>query len=377
VKHRTRLIIKVTATAVVIGAVVLARVLFDDDVANFGLGQAALFLVFGVASIVLFAVVVTDFDRWVETVPPVPKRVVRRSVGRVTKRGRRAAGRGLAVFGAAMTWSSSRVGAALSTVTARSARRLIRIWVWGARTGGLVLAKVAAGVTVFWMFVVRGGARALVLYRTVMHRWWTAVGHAFAWTVVRSGEGLTLVWMWAVRGGVRAVVLYRTVMHRWWTAVGHGFAWTVVRSGEGLTVLWARAVRGGVRTLVRYRAAMQWLWSGAARAASWAAGRVATALSVAWAGVVHGMAWTLGRCGSGLKRAWLAVAGRGDEPQPKPIRRWYTATVDAAFGIPPDGTSVDVFGGRVAPAGRTGRTPETVGAPPPRTPRGADDDAVL
>jgi hypothetical protein len=71
------------------------------------------------------------------------------------------------------------------------------------------------------------------------------------------------------------------------------------------------------------------------------------------------------------------VAGRGDEPTPKPIRRWYTATVDAAFGIPPDGTSVDVFGGRVAPAGRERRESETVGAAAPRTPKGTDDDAAL
>jgi hypothetical protein len=89
------------------------------------------------------------------------------------------------------------------------------------------------------------------------------------------------------------------------------------------------------------------------------------------------MAWALGRCRFGFKRAWLAVAGRGDEPKPKPIRRWYTATVDAAFGIPPDGTSVDVFGGRVAPAGRESRTSETIGAAAPRTRRGTEDDAVL
>jgi hypothetical protein len=44
----------------------------------------------------------------------------------------------------------------------------------------------------------------------------------------------------------------------------------------------------------------------------------------------------------------LAAVGRGDEPTPKPIRRWYSATVDSAFGIPPDDASVDVFGGRAA-----------------------------
>ena len=42
-------------------------------------------------------------------------------------------------------------------------------------------------------------------------------------------------------------------------------------------------------------------------------------------------------------------------------RRWYTATVDSAFGIPPDDASVDVFGGRAAShvpnASEPGRAP--------------------
>jgi hypothetical protein len=333
VSRRTRLIIKLTATAVVIASVVLARLLSNDDVARFGFGQAMLFLVFGLASIVLFAVVVTDFDRWTETVPPVPKRVVRRSVGRVTTRVRRAGAWALALFGAVMTWFWSRVGAALGVAMSRVASRLTWFWSWVARAEGAVLANI--------------------------------------------GSGLTWFWASAVRDGTRALVAYRAVMHRVWTTVGHGVAWAAVRTGEGLTVVWILAVRGGVRALVVYRAAMQWFWSTLAHAARRAAGRGATALRVAWTGMARGGAWTFRWCRSALGRAWLAVAGRGDEPTPKPIRRWYTATVDAAFGIPPDETSVDVFGGRVAPPGREGRTAETVGAPAPRTSRGADDDAVL
>lgn len=335
-KRRTRLIIKLTASAVVIVSVVLARFLSDDDVAQFGIGQAALFLAFGVSSIVLFALVVTDFDRWVETVPPVPKRIVRRSVGRVTRRVRLAGAWVLAGFGAAMTWLWSRVGAVLASVIAYSARRLTQFWSW----------------------IARGGA----------------------WALARSGAGITVVWVWAVRGGVRALIVHRTVMQRLWTSVGHGCAWTVVRAGGGLSGAWAWAVRGGERGLVRYRAAMQWLWSTVARAARWAASRAATGLRVMWTGVARGLAWTSGRCRAGLRRAWLAVAGRGDEPTPKPIRRWYTATVDAAFGIPPDGASVDVFGGRVAPPGHDGggsRESEKVGAPRALTSQGTDDDAVL
>ncbi|HMF03274.1 MAG TPA: hypothetical protein VKH17_00555 [Acidimicrobiia bacterium] len=310
-----------------------ARLVSDDDVANFGIGQAALFLVFGVSSIVLFAVVVTDFDRWTETLSPVPKGVVRRLVGRATKRVRHAGGGALAAYGAAMTWFWSRVGAAIGRVTAASARRVTWFWSWVAHAEGAVLANLGNGLTWFWTWVVRRGVRALIVYRAVMHRFWTAVGHGFAWAVVRAGAGLTWFWMWVVRGGVRALVLYRGAMQR--------------------------------------------IWSTVELAARWGATRTAVALRVMWTGVARGGGWTLRRCRSGLKRAWLAVAGRGDEATPKPIRRWYTATVDAAFGIPPDGTSVDVFGGRVAPVGRERRTSEPVGARAPRTPDGADDDAVL
>lgn len=351
-KRRTRLIIKLTATAVVIASVVLARLLSDDDdVANFGIGQAALFLAFGVSSIVLFAVVVTDFDRWTETVPPVPKRAVRRSVGRVTRRVRRAGAWALALFGFVMTWFWSRVGGALGWLVTRAARRLTWFWSWVARAEGAVLARVGLGLTLLWVWVLRGAS----------------------W----SGDGITVLWASAVRGGERALVAYRGAMQRFWTAVGRGLAWALVRSGEGLTVAWAWAVRGGVRALVRYRAGMQWLWSRAERAGRWAGSRAAVVLGVVWTGAARGAAWTLSRCRSGLGRAWLAVAGRGDEPTPKPIRRWYTATVDAAFGIPPDDTSVDVFGGRVTPAGRERRESETVGATVSHTPKGTDDEAAL
>jgi hypothetical protein len=355
VERRTRLIIKLTATAVVIVSVVLARQISDGDVARFGIAQAALFFAFGISSIVLFAFVVTDFDRWTETVPPVPKRLLRRSIGRVTRRMRRAGEWTLAASGAAMVWFWSRVGGAIGTGTVRSAR----------------------GVARFWMWILRGLVRGLVVYGTVMDRLWATVGHVSAWTLVRSGAGLTVAWAWAVRGGVRALVVYGTVMDRLWATVGHVSAWTSVRSGAGLTVAWAWAVRGGVRALVLYRGAMQWLWSIASHAARWAAIAAAAALRVLWAGVGRGLAWTLRQCRSGLRRAWLAVAGRGDEPTPKPIRRWYKESVDAAFGIPPDGTSVDELGGRVAPAGRERRTSEKVGVGARPAPEGTDDDAVL
>jgi len=75
---------------------------------------------------------------------------------------------------------------------------------------------------------------------------------------------------------------------------------------------------------------------------------VGAALTVLGAAIARAGAWSLVRGGRGIKRLWWAAVGRGDEPTPKPIRRWYTATVDSAFGIPPDDASVDVFGGRAA-----------------------------
>ena len=75
---------------------------------------------------------------------------------------------------------------------------------------------------------------------------------------------------------------------------------------------------------------------------------IGAALTVLGAAIARAGAWSLVHGGRGIKRLWWAAVGRGDEPTPKPIRRWYTATVDAAFGIPPDDASVDVFGGRAA-----------------------------
>jgi hypothetical protein len=106
---------------------------------------------------------------------------------------------------------------------------------------------------------------------------------------------------------------------------------------------------------------MHWLWSTAGRLAARAFARVGAALAVLGAAIARAGAWSLVRGGRGIKRLWSAAVGRGDEPTPKPIRRWYTATVDSAFGIPPDDASVDVFGGRAAShvpnASEPGRAP--------------------
>lgn len=292
-KRRTRLIVKCTATAVIVASILLSRVISDGNVPEFGGGQAALFFAFAVASITLFVFVIADFDKWVDTVPPVPKRALRRPVGRATRK-----------VGSAVAWALGYVRAALRW-----------LWAWTVR-----IAAVAFG--------------------------------ALVWALARAGNGLTVLWTQIVRGGRRGLVRYRGAMHWLWSRMGHGLA----RLGEGLTVLWAWLVRGGVRGLVRYRAAMQWSWSRMGHAVA----RLGEVLTLVWAWTARAGGWTLVRGGRGVRRAWSSAVGRGDEPTPRPIRRWYTATVDAAFGIPPDGTSVDVFGGRRAPAER--REDETVGA---------------
>ena len=326
-KRRTQLIVKITACAVIIASAVLARLLSEDGVTSFGVGQAALFLAFAMASLTLFVVVVFDFDKWVETVPPVPKRVVRGVVGRGATRVGRAVGWMLAYYGAAMTWVWSRVGTAVGSLVARSAASVAWLSAWSVRAASAVLVR----------------------YGAVMQRVWWTTGRAFASTLAHVGLWLSLLWVVLVRDGLRALVLYRAWMHWLWSGVGHAFVWTLTRTGEGQTVLWAAIAHGGVRALALYRAGMQRFWSATGRVVGWVAARAGAALSVLGAAIARAGAWSLARFGSGTKRLWWAAVGRGDEPTPKPIRRWYTATVDAAFGIPPDDdASVDVYGGRAA-----------------------------
>jgi hypothetical protein len=178
------------------------------------------------------------------------------------------------------------------------------------------------------------------------------------------------LWVGIVRGGSWVLVRYRAVAGWFWSTIGHGLAWALVRAGEGLTYLWIGVVHGGFWVLVRYRAGAGRVWSWAGRALA----HLGAMLTVSWNRIARAGAWSLDRCRAGIRWAWLAIVGRGDEPTPKPVRRWYTATFDAAFGIPPDDAKVDVFGGRVAPPHRDG---ETVGAPAGRRPTGTGDDPAL
>jgi hypothetical protein len=338
VKRRTRLIVIITATAVVVASIVLARFLSGDgSVVEFGAGQAALFFAFAVASLILFAAVLMDFDKWVDTVPPVPKRAVRRWTGRGTRRIGRALGVVLAYYGAVMTWVWSRVGVTLS-------------WT----IGGL-----GACITHLSAWLGRVGSAGLVRYRDVVGWFWSNAGRLLAWALGRSGAGLTVLWVGIVRGGERAVILYRAGASWLWPRAGHA----VVRLGTGLTTAWAWLARVGQQALVRYRFVMQRVWSHLARAVAWTLIHVGAGLTALFGWITRAGTWSIVRSRRGIKLLWLAAVGRGDEATPKPIRRWYTATVDAAFGIPPDDTTVDVFGGRQVPAPR--RENETVGAAGP------------
>jgi hypothetical protein len=340
VNRRTRLVVKGTAVAIIVASLVGARSLSE--------GQAALFFTFAVASLILFVVVLFDFDTWVESVPPVPKGTVRGWVARGTRRVRRAVGWVFALCTGVLTWLLSVLGYAL---------------VWA-------LARMGQGLTHLWVGIVRGGSWVLVRYRAVAGWFWSTIGQGLAWALVRTGEGFTHLWVGIVRGGSWVLVRYRAVAGWFWSTIGHGLAWALVRAGEGLTYLWIGVVHGGFWVLVRYRAGAGRVWSWAGRALA----HLGAMLTVSWNRIARAGAWSLDRCRAGIRWAWLAIVGRGDEPTPKPVRRWYTATFDAAFGIPPDDAKVDVFGGRVAPPHRDG---ETVGAPAGRRPTGTGDDPAL
>ena len=78
--RRGRRIIQGSAAAIIVASLVVARMLSleSDRAGMVGVAQAVLFVAFAVAALTLFATVVMDFDRWVDTVSPVPKRTVRR-----------------------------------------------------------------------------------------------------------------------------------------------------------------------------------------------------------------------------------------------------------------------------------------------------------
>jgi hypothetical protein len=328
------------ATTVIVASLVGARLVSD--------GKAALFFTFAVASLVLFVLVLFDFDTWVESVPSMPKGIVRRWIARGTRRVRRAVGWVLALYAGAMTRLWSTIRYALT---------------W-------LLARTGEGCTYLWVGIVHGGAWVLVRYRAAAGWLWSTIGHGLAWMLARTGEGLTYLWVGIVHGGAWVLVRYRAAAGWFWSTMGQALAWALVYAAEGLTYLWIGVVRGGGWALVWYRASAGRMWSSAGRGLA----HLGVALTVSWNGIARAGAWSLARCRAGIRWAWLAIVGRGDEPTPKPIRRWYTATVDAAFGIPPDDTKVDMFGGRIAPSRRDG---ERVGAPAGRTPTGTGDDPAL
>ena len=241
--RRLRRIIQVSTVVVIVASLVVARVLSieSDRVGVLGVAQAGLFVAFAIAALTLFATVVMDFDRWVDTVPPVPKRPVRRWVGRNARRISRLLALVLAWYGAVMSWVWSTTGEAL----------------------GWVLSRWVAGVSSLSVWSARVGTRVFSAYRVGAHWVWSFVGRGFVWVLALVGEGLTWLWVSAVQGGAWVLVWYRAGARWLWLSAGRGFVWVLVRVGDGLSWLWVWVVRASSSLIVRLGAAVSQRWRAA------------------------------------------------------------------------------------------------------------------
>ena len=373
-----------SAAVVIVGSLVLARVLsLSSDRDGFlAVAQAGLFVLFAVAALTLFAAVVMDFDRWVDTVRPVPKRVARRWIGRCVRSICRVVAWVFALYGGLMTWIWSTVGEALGGVIGRAGSALLWLWVWVGRSLSWVLGRSSVGLTSLWAWLVRAGEWLLVRYRVVAGLVWSWAGRALAWALDRSGVGLTSLWAWLVRAGEWLLVRYRVVAGLVWSWAGRALAWALDRSGVGLTLLWAWLVRAGTTALVLYRTVLRGVCLAVGRAFVWVLARIGAALTWLWSFIARTGVAFLMLCRSTSVRIWRAAVGREDAAKRKPLRGWYGAAVDSAFGIPPEGVTLDPVrlrrGRRAMPANRPRpNRPAFVDEGPRKAARATASSAVL
>jgi hypothetical protein len=343
VSRRTRRIIQVLAAVVIAASLVVARVLSveSDRVGVLGVAQAGLFVAFAIAALTLFATVVMDFDRWVDTVPPVPKRSVRRWVGRNARRISRLLALVLAWYGALMTWIWSTTGEAL----------------------GWVLSRCVGGVSTLSVLSARAGTWVFSAYRIGAHWVWSWTGRGFVWVLGRVGEGLTWLWVSAVQSGAWVLVRYRAVAGWLWSSAGRGFVWVLGRVGEGLTWLWVWLVRAAGSGWAGFRAGMRWLWVSAGRGFVWVLGRVGDGLTWFWAWLVRACSLLLARCGAAVRPLLRATIGGERDATSTPRRRWYASAMDSVLGIPPEGTSLDPDARRRASRPRPANRPRPARRP--------------
>jgi hypothetical protein len=175
----------------------------------------------------------------------------------------------------------------------------------------------------------------------VAGRLWSSAGRALARALDRTGVGLTVLWAWLVGAGGWLGARYRDVAGRLWSSAVRGLVRALGLAGAALTQTWAWLVRAGIRTLVWYRAAMRWLWSTVPRAVTLLFAGIGAGVAWLWAWLLRAGASTLAVCSAGMRELWSAAVGRNDEAPRKPLRRWYGAAVNSAFGIPPQGVSLD------------------------------------
>ncbi|HYU39436.1 MAG TPA: hypothetical protein VEM59_06315 [Acidimicrobiia bacterium] len=385
--RRLRRIIQVSAVVVIVASLVVARVLSieSDRVGVLGVAQAGLFVAFAIAALTLFATVVMDFDRWVDTVPPVPKRPVRRWVGRNARRISRLLALVLAWYGAVMSWVWSTTGEALGWVLSRWVAGVSSLSVWLARAGtrvfsayrvgahrvwsfvgrGLVwvLALVGEGLTWLWVSAVQVGAWVLVRYRAGAHWLWLSTGRGFVWVLARVGEGLTWLWVSAVQVGAWVLVRYRAGARWLWLSAGRGFVWVLARVGEGLTWLWVWLVRAGGSGWAAFRAGMRWLWLSAGRGFAWVLARVGEGLTWLWVWLVRASSSLIVRLGAAVSQRWRAAFGRERVTTSTPRRPWYSSAVDSVLGIPPEGAPLDPVTRRRATRPRPANRPRPLRRP--------------
>jgi hypothetical protein len=274
--------------------------------------RVAAFGVFIVAAWTLLAAVLIDFDRWVDTVPPVPKRIVRRAVVRVARATGRVLARTLAWYGLVMTWLWSAA---------------LRVVVWALSRSGVAVTKT-------WTWSTRVGIRSLILYRAAMTLLWHAVARGASWTLRVTGAAVISAWIGLTRAGTWALIRYRTAMTTLWHAVAVAVTRTLRAVGTALTRTWISFSDAGTWTIARYRDAMTRLWNAVVLVVAWAIVNVGDPIGSAWTWAAT-QAVALPARGAAAVRPLRTIAVRRRTAANGTERSWYHSAVDVAFGIPP------------------------------------------
>jgi len=150
VKRRALVVIEATTSALLVVSLAVVWMLPTHATGLLVEARGVAFGIFTLSAWTLLVAVLIDFDRWVGTVRPVPKRLVRRFVARVARALGRAPGWMLACYGAAMTWLWNAVLRALAWALGGSGTALTRTWVWLTRAATWTLVRYRRALTWTW-----------------------------------------------------------------------------------------------------------------------------------------------------------------------------------------------------------------------------------